>query len=326
MPRSRSNRFNGWGWLLLALLVGGSDVVAARGRTRRAAAKRAAEPVVLADALAGARSLQSDRRNLYLLVNDAVVRLPKSGGAPVELAAAEEPFDLTLQRGRLYWTEPSTGLLRSVRADGGEATTLIDERKRPRWVTSDAYALYWVEEDGDQPIVFTMRRGARRSPPGEVLHPFARPLELEASGAHLYWTDHDGGVLHVSKFGGAPERLYQDRLAPSGRLALDGRYVFWTNPTAKTLMRKARSGGRSTVLARDEVNPGAVSVDGAYVYWVSNDHERASHRILRTPKRGGKTRVVAARERPIVELLAEGGWVYWIEEDQPGRAVMKVKP
>ncbi len=268
-------------------------------------------PEVIADDLAGARALRQDRRNLYLLTDDAVVRLAKAGGAITSLSPAKAPLDLSVQRDRLYWSEPEEGKIRSVTVDGQAPTVLAEGRNHPRWLTSDPSALYWVEE-GTQPVLFTMRRGG--SAATELVNLFASFLDLQSAGAYLYWSDFDGAVFQVSKFGGAPDTVERDKLAPGGHLALDDRYLFWTHPVSQVVKRKPRGGGRTVVLADQQPGPGALALVGNDVYFASNDAKQGKYRLLRVSKRGGKPIVAAELERPIVDLAADEQSVYLIEE------------
>lgn len=296
----------------------------AAGRSKaKSKPKPPPEPTLVASALPGARSMTFDRRNLYLLTDEGVLRIARDGSAPKRIAEAEGAASLNLQRDRLYWLEPASGAVKTVRIDGGPVQALAENRKNARLLTSDLYALYWLE-DSEKPVMYAMRRSGNAEAT-ELVYLFSTLLDLQASGSHLYFTDHNGAVQQIGKFGGAPEVLNRDKLAPAGPLVVDDRYVFWTHPVAKTVQRKSRTGGRSTVLATSPTAPRAIAIDRNHVYWVDEGGPERKTAILRVPKRGGKTVTLIERDHPVTELAVQDGWLYWIEGPSDARAIQKLK-
>lgn len=298
--------------------------LSAGAQSRAGAAKRApAEPVpvVIASEQEGARSLAQDARTLYWVSSEGVMRADKSGGGARKLYDAEEVSDFAVQKDRLYWLERYA--VKTAPSRGGEVSVVADERAQPGRLALDPAAAYWTEARPNGPALVSRRRLATQV--GEILYPDAMPQHLVADGASLYFTDFDGNVVRIGKFGGPPEILATDRFAPGGRLAVDPRHIYWTNPSGELVQRVSREGGKALVLFRGGGVPSALALEPHSVLLSVNEPKAGRYRVVRIPKGGGKPREVLRAAGPISELLWDKGTLYWIEDGEGGRRVMKAQ-
>lgn len=278
-------------------------------------------PVVIASEQENARLLAQDGRTLFWVSSEGVMRADKAGGGARRLYEATDVADLGVIRDRIYWLERYA--VKMAPTHGGEVTYVAKDRSQPERLTLDPAAAYWTEPRGDGAALVSMRRMA--SEVGEVMFPDAMPQHLVADGASIYFTDFNGNVFRIGKWGGPPDLLATDKFAPAGRLALDAKFVFWTNPSGQLVQRVSREGGKVATLFKGSGVPAAMALEPKNVLFALNDDAHAQYRVMRVPKRGGKARALLAAEGKIVELLLDRNTLYWIEESPTGRRVMKAK-
>src|SRR4051812_5437721 len=71
--------------------------------------------------------------SVYYCDQTSVVALPLAGGAALSLATEQGlPTSLALEEGRLYWTNFTEGMLRSVSVAGGSSTALVSGQSYPQ--------------------------------------------------------------------------------------------------------------------------------------------------------------------------------------------------
>lgn len=278
-------------------------------------------PVVVASEQEQARFLAQDAQQVFWVSSEGVMRADKSGGGARKLYDASDVADLGVIRDRVYWLERYA--VKMAPSRGGEVTFVAKDRSQPERLALDPAAAYWTEPRANGAALVSMRRMA--SEVGEVMFPDAMPMHLVADGASIYFTDFNGNVFRIGKWGGPPDLLATDKFAPAGRIALDPRYVFWTNPSGELVQRVAREGGKVTSLLKGAGVPTAIALESHHVLVAVNDEANQRYRVMRVPKRGGKARELFRTEGKILELLLDRTTLYWIEDGAPGRKIMKVQ-
>lgn len=132
----------------LAIAVGGKDVFLATDDDH--AVWRLARDGRLATRIATlSRSslvLALDARRVYVADGDALVAIPRGGGAAITIVAdAGEVDSLELAGGVLYWTDMAAGTVRAAAISDGVVHVLARDRSRPIAIRADAHAIYWID-------------------------------------------------------------------------------------------------------------------------------------------------------------------------------------
>jgi hypothetical protein len=217
--------------------------------------------------------LAVDALNLYLLIGDALVRIPKSG-APSSLInqPGATVFAATSLGGSAYWIETvadsaadtSIFVLASAPLAGGGATSLVTfaapNTPSGLGVTSDTA---FIEFSGMR--LWSVPLNGTRS-----------LAQVADDSCGLLASDEDAVCCTESAGGaGTNQRVANDgtttalgQAIDSSYIVVDDTYAYWADMTTvgTILMAPKVGGGSATVIARD-TSPTAIAVDANAVYW-----------------------------------------------------------
>ena len=188
-----------------------------------------------------------------------VVRVPKSGGAPIAIEAVDDPLVVAVDATSIVWVDGTTSTARELAkakvpdggTDAGSGAATIGNTSGDPIVpsTPDLFALgsdalFWAELGTDSTFVFRhARTGAART---------------------TIWVG--------------------EATAELGGLSLDDRFVWLTEITTKSLVRVPREGGEPSTVVNVTGLGGVVS-DGTNVYFTSKGTSPNGGSILRVPAR-----------------------------------------
>jgi hypothetical protein len=256
---------------------------------------RSAEPIVIAEGLAGPTAIVTDASYVYWtesnIDGDRLVRWPKAGGpaetlGPALGANALAIDDVYLYLVGMYWSADTSGLWR-VPKTGGAAELLAP-------VGGIANVLTLV---GDE--LFGL---ASATHPGET----------------------DGVVYRVSKTGEGLMLLAGGIPVTTDRLAVSEPYVFWTQhePTGAggSLLRVPAAGGGVERLVA-ETNLYATTVVGEWLYWAAPPVEPHGYptAVWRSTFDGDDAQVVSEGASFLIDFVEYEGCLYLLDNQMIAR-------
>jgi hypothetical protein len=218
--------------------------------------------------------LAVDDVNVYVLMNNALVRIPKRGGSAT-LVSGSGAFviDATVLGTTAYWVEspssrpgPTTEFpLQSAPLLGGPVMTIRSFQYPGAYATDD------VAVTSSTAFV-----GSQGPYPSELfdfpLATAATPASLSASCVFL---TSDEDAIYCAQSSGSNVAIASDGTATtlgpavtSSYIVFDDTYAYWADMTSVgTIMKTPKAGGgTATVIARD-ATPTAIAVDANSVYW-----------------------------------------------------------
>jgi hypothetical protein len=219
--------------------------------------------------------LAVDDVNLYVLMNNALVRIPKSGGSATLVSGGAFVIDATLLRTTAYWVEdpsargdlgPKTELpLQSAPLLGGPVVTIASFKDPGAYATDD------VAVTSSTAFVGT------EGPYASEIFDFslASPARITSLSSSCVFVTSDENAIYCAQNSGSNVAIASDGTATplgptvsSSYIVFDDTYVYWADmTTVGTIMKAPKAGGgTATVLARD-TNPTAIAVDANSVYW-----------------------------------------------------------
>lgn len=307
----------------------------------------------IASISATAVAIALDERYAYLALrgdsgrhNGSIVKVPLAGGAPIELSRSDEsPMGVAVDDGHVYFTnggaEHSAGMITRVDKDGTGKTLLASGLEWPNGIAVDDDAVYWTEGgNSDGSSVPDDRIGARvmrLDKAGGAPLPLAtrqrNPESIAVDATHVYWTNSGGsagaagGVMRVSKLGGAPQIVARADEAlpstyPSPGLAIDVSNVYWTSTRSGRVMAVTKSGGAPRELSHEPSGPMAIATDGTFVYW-TNPWTRS---VRRAPTGGGAVETVAESTMAPWALASNGNRLFFTNYVNGGTLDSTCKP
>jgi formylglycine-generating enzyme required for sulfatase activity len=210
----------------------------------------------------------------------AVMKVPKTGGQPVTLAAARVPGAIAVESGVVYWLENPTadaGSLVAVPSAGGATLTLATALDGPTSLAVNANDAFWTtysEERGGALARVAIAGGFVSTLPPESAEPAA--VTLGAGG--IFWLGYDAETyrtgVYKAPFSGGPTTSLATEGGGGLALAVDGANAYWTSGGYDlyegALFRVPVAGGAVTQLASGDVSGGGLAVDGKSVYWTTS--------------------------------------------------------
>lgn len=280
--------------------------------------------IVLAKNQVRPMAIAVDATNVYWVSHGAekvdtthVFSLPKSGGAPVEIASTVGvSHSVFVDAARVYWDGsaaeggvPHMARVYSVSKAGGVVGQFFDSKTVFHSVTMDEASVYWETEEGKIQSV------SKSSSPPTLIVDASQPVDdyaLAVDEAHVYWRKPGTTMLMSSpKLGGAPKAL-ADHVG-IGDIAVDATQLFLPPYVAGTgdVFTMPKGGGTPVKIIDDPRLSYGLTSHGGCLYWGSmplsaGDHEE----IHAAPKTGGE---------PIVIFRADGdSAVYHVAADESG--------
>jgi hypothetical protein len=205
-----------------------------------------------------------------------VMRVPKAGGPPVQLAQVETPLFLTIDLNAdvsaLYWTGGTSknGLvMRLSLVPDSLPELLMDGQARPRAIAVKDGFVYWTDLiDGALlrvPVAPDPEGGLRKAT--RLASGLKGPSDLALTDEFAYMPDQAGRVARVPLAGGALETVATVQGVPFG-VATDGLALYWST-LGRGGIFKQRLNGDDTVstLASEQLDPHFLAVGPVAVYW-----------------------------------------------------------
>jgi hypothetical protein len=224
--------------------------------------------------------------------HSSIVKVPLSGGTPVEIASATgSTWTLATDGSDVYWSVFEQGgaptKLFKVPVWGGTLTE-VDDGLNVSALTLDSANLYWVTGDG------TVKKAPIQGGATTTLVTLSSSSggsNILVDAANIYWMTNEGLLRKMPIIGGKPTTLAV-AVATSGSIAVDATHVYWANgsgPQANETVLKAPIDGSAppemvVTASGDALHLGAGSsfaVTDGYVYWVGGSALR------RAPVLGG---------------------------------------
>jgi hypothetical protein len=279
-----------------------------------------------------------------------VLKVPKSGGAPVTLAPGVGAVAIAADSTDVYWVDaftaqggpgPSTlcgpgascpsntsgNDVRKVALDGGPFTILAAGQGARLGLGVQAGNLYWTNQvcPGGVPsacmAALMTIAGANGAPTSlvTVAGDVFGPLAADATGV-AYVDNND--VMRVALDGGSPTLLAP---GPALSVATDGTDVYFT--TSSAVMKVPAAGGSPVTLASiphgpttpSSGVPSGLAVDGDNVYWTGygcGDAGCLVATVNRVPRAGGAVTTVALNPNSAGAgggLALDETHVYWLD-------------
>jgi hypothetical protein len=230
--------------------------------------------------------LAIDAINVYWGNDDAVMKVPIGGGAPVKLAAGRFVTGVAVDAKNVYWINGATtkdsvdGSLMQLAIGGGSPVVLASALDNPHSLVVDVTSVYWAN-------VGTYQVGPPQS------------------------SANNGTVMKAPIGGGGATTLASGQNAPTG-VAVDAANVYWTNNTESgSVMKVPIVGGTLTALAWNQFLPTDIVVDAKNVYW-TNHHPSAS--VMKVPIQGGTPTSLSTGGPAARYLAVDATNVYWTDD------------
>jgi hypothetical protein len=215
--------------------------------------------------------LAVDAVNVYVLMNNQLVRIPKRGGAATLVnEPAATLAGVTSLGGVAYWAEwaPGALLVKSVPLLGGTISSVATFAGSgpaftvgPIGVTSSA--LFFPTVDGG--LLDSPQSGTPALVPQFSV---GAMTSITSDTNAVYCAVSSGPNLSVSS-GGTTTPL--GSAINSSYITFDDTYVYWADQIAVgSIMKAPKAGGSATVVAWD-TSPAAIAVDANSVYWSDAD-------------------------------------------------------
>jgi len=212
------------------------------------------------------------------------VALDGSEAAPLLVTTAENPEGLASNDARLFWTEFTSGEIRSVDFEGKSPQLIApaSPAKHPYRIVADNSIACWTNEGtihttamgavpdgsvecsllGGNPAV-TVVAGGLNTP---------RAIALDGDTLYLATFTEGGAVLKATKgsggFGGA-KPVAEGLSFPNG-LAVDGSYIYWTTWGNGGVFRMAKTTGAvPEKIASNQRKPAEIAVGETFIFWVN---------------------------------------------------------
>lgn len=246
-----------------------------------------------------------------------IFMVPKSGGAPAEIAATKgDPVLIAVDDTRVYWTvfdfsaPMSKSILYSTPKAGGPVMKVLASETEVLSLAMDEDRLYWSnglgevrsmsKAGGDSTL---LAKGADKYHPGRIA------LDQE----RVYWTTvGDQALASAPKHGGPSTVL--EKVVPGLRgFAVDETRLFWRTETCGGVYAAPKSGEPRVEVVHDDLGVMRLDQSGPCLYWVTPiTFDTMGEQLHAAPKSGGEPIVIhAAVIGGEFNIAADDAVVYW---------------
>lgn len=213
----------------------------------------------------GVQALALDDANVYWTnaENGTVMRVPKSGGSPVAVAAEQDNVAaIAVDATHVYWIA-GEAIVRVEKEGGKPPKPVVEGFGQPTGLAVDDAFVYSYSTLSGKLSRVPKKGGAAKPVVTEdvTLHAFF------ADDRFLYWSIGSEGkaeLKRLAKAGGKPSSVVTGQSIPGG-LAQDGSSIYWTNGDA--IFRADKSGGGATKIVDKTDRAISLAVDATNVYW-----------------------------------------------------------
>lgn len=298
----------------------------------------ACQPVVLADGLAGPRSLAIDDANAYwaLAGKSDLWRLPLSGGSPTVVLTDPDGalVSLAVDAADLYWITP--GKLAKAPKAGGAPVTLEQSgfgHDRLALGATHAFVAMGAGSFLSMVMQYPLDGGAEVQV-GDNLVSASSIGQIAVDHTNLVWLEHKAGesavsMIPLSVAAACSTLCWKDQMkllasgeAPAGSEAggiiADDTRVYWIAGDAIRAVPAA--GGDVTSLVTGLSAPMGLAIDATHLYVT----DRGAGAVIRVPLAGGEPETIAADQGSVRDVRVDERAVYWTTDDEAGGAVMKL--
>lgn len=268
--------------------------------------------------------LASDGRFVYFSFEKKILRVPRDGGSPDELAQAvmaveDRADDIAVADGEVFWLAWGNGYASLNRGDTGLASFSFPEGRD----FEHHHAL--AVSDG---VAYVALPNGVFSVPAKGASPTVRKLSDRPScgvavrGARVYVRSRargkDGFVVSIDRDGRGEVVLAEDHYGPCA-IAVDAARVYWGNfdasASAPQKILAAPLGGGPAVVLDDtgDVALSDLAVGGTDLYWVGY-----GRKVVRVPLAGGRPATIAEGHWGAASVAVDDLRVYWTLHERAG--------
>ena len=227
------------------------------------------------------KDIAVDGTNTYWTLQNAIRRIPKTGGSPGFVAnSVVDAAALAVDGTHAYWLQWSTtaAVFRAPIDASAAPTSLASSFWMPVSIAVNATNAFFTANTGVRRIPKT---GGSASNVGAATADAGR-LAIDAS--RVYWvTDATPGAVYAADFAGSINSTLLTNQARPTDIAVDASNVYIVTLDGGTLVRVGKTGLSPTVLASGLNTPSAVATDGVSVFY----SEANAKKLWQIPVGGG---------------------------------------
>lgn len=292
---------------------------AGAGPTGAADGAPSGKPVQIASG--GERYLALDADSVYFTSasEQAVQRVPKSGGDKVTIVGGQTlPAAIAVDDARVFWASSAPSSVRTCAKSGcASATQLATSGDFPYGLTLDSSTVFWLVSNESGSLEAVGKDGAG----AQTLSPKLGYAQwVVADDVAVYFTTAgDGNVIRYDKAQKTSTAIASGESAPHG-IAVDGANVYFG--THDGFVKKVpKGGGAPVVVASGQGFVEGLAVDDQSLYWTSAGGGDADGSIQRCAIAGGPVTTLAAGQAKPFAVAVDETTVFWV--NSATGAVMK---
>jgi hypothetical protein len=247
---------------------------------RVAIAGGAVEELAMLGSSASAVVLDGTSAYVAMLADSQIVRVPQTGGTPVDLISGgtvSGPTSLVIRGSTIYFNNLNGSSLSSIPLAGGNAVNVAAASAMTQSLELCGDAICAAAYTTPGRVTRTPLTGAGAGTPMDLATAQGNPFSIATSATHVYFSNYGSGeIKRVAIAGGAPEPIASGLDLPTG-IYVDDTHVYWTNfaeatqngPAVGSVQRAPIAGGPSETLAADQDGPYDIAGDATAVYWTN---------------------------------------------------------
>jgi hypothetical protein len=233
--------------------------------------------------------------------DDRIMRMPKSGGTPVEIAMGDDPRYVVVDGSHLYWSQRPNlyGSVYRVPKAGGTAVKVFDAGYYPHRLAIDSTHVYLIKSDA---IVRAPKGGGAME---VVIATSGVAPDLALDDSRVYYADY-GKIYAVDKDGSNQTILASAQGNIKG-IALDATHIYWTTYNTNGIMRASKNLSTPLGLANNAYRPLGIAATADHVFWTSSEADE----VGRAAKNGSASSIIGSSQADAFEIVSDGSYVYW---------------